>query len=356
MFYNIKRNKLTKSPNPDRNKKSVIRKLLKYFLIGFGSLIVLILIFIGWIYLSYFWGPEASEINDSHPFRAERTREKYLEFYDARAKEWPFDTEERMVSTSYGQTFVRINGPIDAPPMVLLPGGGTPSLMWVKNIEALSEDYRTYALDYIYDWGRSIFTRSVNTPEDLAKWLDELFTALELKENINLVGYSYGGWVASQYLLTYPNRLNKVVLTSPAYTVFPSITELEKKALIGFIPHKSFMRRSLYWACEDMVQTGKGREIDENMLDAHRLAIRCFKTKMPAIMTVLSDDELQRIIVPVLYLAGENEIMYSVNDAVKRLNRLAPDIKTEIVPNTGHCLIFTDPEIVSEKILDFLNH
>ena len=338
------------------NRKSVLRLIIKHFLIGFGALMLMVVSLSAWIYLSYFWGPGAFEINDYHPFRSERTKEKYLEFYDARAKSWPGGSEERMVETSFGQTFMRINGPEDAPPLVLLPGGGESSLMWANNIEALSENYRTYALDHIYDWGRSIYTRRMGCPENLTKWLDELFTALELEDSINLVGYSYGGWLAGQYLLSHPDRLNKVVLSSPAYTVFHGNKEFEKKALIGFIPLKHFMKKSLCWSCEDMVQTEEGRLIAKNMVVDHRLAIRCFKTKMPASMTVLSDDELRCIKTPVLFLAGENEVIYPAKEAVERLNRIAPGIETRIIPNTGHCMIFTHPEIVSEKILDFLEH
>ena len=116
------------------------------------------------------------------------------------------------------------------------------------------------------------------------------------------------------------------------------------------------MKKELYWTCEDMVQTEEGRAFAEDHLDGLRLAIRSFKIKIPASMTVLSDDELGGIDVPVLYIAGENEKMYSVNDAVARLNSLAPGIVTEVIPNTGHCLMFTRPELVSERILDFLNN
>ncbi len=355
MFINFKRGNSKKFPKQNGKKKSLARNLLKYFLIGFGSLMLLVTGCIVWIYLSYFWGPGAFDTNEFHPFRSERTREKYLEYYDNQAKGWPGVSEERTVSTSFGQTFVRINGPEDAPPLVLLPGGGATSLMWSNHIQALSENYRTYALDHIYDWGRSIYTKRMGCPENLTTWLDQLFTALELEDSINLVGYSYGGWLASQYLLVYPDRLHKVVLASPAYTVFHGNKEFEKRALAGFIPLKYFMRRSLCWSCEDMVQTKEGKSMAENMVVDHRLAIRCFKTKMPASMTVLSDDELRCIKNPVLFLAGENEVIYPVEDAVERLERIAPGIRIEIVQNTGHCMVFTNPEIVSEKILDFLN-
>lgn len=301
-------------------------------------------------------GPNAFWINEYHPFRSEMAKKEYLEYYNTKSKEWPLDSEERMVSTSYGQTFVRISGPKDAPTIVLLPGGGTSSLMWKNNIVALSENYRTYALDDIYDWGRSIYTKKMGCTECITKWLDELFTALELEDSINIIGASYGAWKASQYLLAYPERIKKVVFLCPAYTVYYGNKEFEKRAFRGFIPLRYFMKKELYWSCEDMVQTEEGRVIADDHLEGLRLAIRCFKTKIPAAMTVLSDDEMKNIKVPVLYLAGENEKMYSVKNAVKRLNSISPMIKTEVIPNTGHCLMFTYPELVNEKILDFLNN
>jgi pimeloyl-ACP methyl ester carboxylesterase len=48
----------------------------------------------------------------------------------------------------------------------------------------------------------------VKKPDDFVQWLDELFTALEL-DKINLMGFSYGGWQASLYAISFPQRLNR---------------------------------------------------------------------------------------------------------------------------------------------------
>jgi len=335
-------------------KKTFFRKIGRYFLVGYATITAIIIIILIWFYVAYFSGPNAFSINDYHPFKSESAKKEYLEYYDLQSKEWPLDSDNRMVSTSYGQTFVRISGPENAPPVVLLPGGGTTSLMWKNNIEELSKNYRTYALDDIYDWGRSVYTKRMGCSESIVGWLDELFTALELKDSINLIGASYGAWKISQYLNAHPERINKSVFLCPAYTVYWGNKEFEKRVFRGFIPLKYFMKKELYWSCEDMVQTLEGREIADNHLEGLWLAIRSFKTKIPAAMTVLSEDEIKSINTPVLYLAGENEKMYSVEEAVKRLDRISPGIKTEVIPNTGHCLMFTRPDIVNEKILNFL--
>ena len=127
------------------------------------------------------------EITSYHPFKSEKAKERYLKFYDTEAKKWPVDSETRTVDTSYGQTFLRISGPVGTQPLVLLPGINTSSLMWIPNIEALSKYYRTYALDNIYDNGRSVYTRPITSADDFVKWLDKLFNVLEFGDKINLM-------------------------------------------------------------------------------------------------------------------------------------------------------------------------
>jgi len=75
------------------------------------------------------------ELSAYHPFRSPKAKEEYLALYDLRAKRWPVASQTRMVETSYGQTFVRISGAADAPPLVLLSGFSANSLVWVPSIE-----------------------------------------------------------------------------------------------------------------------------------------------------------------------------------------------------------------------------
>lgn len=123
----------------------------------------------------------------------------------------PLPSQERTVPTAYGPTFVRISGPTSAPPIVLLPGAATPSLMWVPNIQALSAEYHTFAVDQIGDFGQSICTKPLRQYNDLLAWLNELLDALDLRGGVNLVGISFGGALAAEYALHFPGRLNKVV-------------------------------------------------------------------------------------------------------------------------------------------------
>jgi pimeloyl-ACP methyl ester carboxylesterase len=206
-----------KSAERSRNSSKVV----KYLLRGLGGITLSVVVFGGWIYFSLFSGPGQMEMSAGHPFKSMEAKERYLAFEDKMARRWPIISEERLVQTSFGRTFMRISGPVDAPPLVLLPGGGSNSFIWSANIAALSKEFRTYALDNIWDFGRSVPTRRIESGRDFTGWLDELFDTLRLGRDIRIIGYSYGGWVASQYVLDHPERLKGAVLVAPAFTVLP---------------------------------------------------------------------------------------------------------------------------------------
>jgi len=295
------------------------------------------------------------EFSEFHPFRSEEAKTQYFAFEDQMAKSWPIQSEECLVQTSFGKTFMRISGPQNAPPLLLLPGGGSNSLIWHANIEALSHEYRTYALDNIYDYGRSIYSRKMENGKDFALWLDELADSLHLENDLRIIGYSYGGWVTSQYALYHSERLKRVVLIAPAFTVLPLTDKYILKMITTLIPVRYFKRKIVYWVWKDLADMGEwGKNLVEQRIDYYQLALKSFKFKQPVNPTVLTDEELRKLTMPVLYLIGENETIYNVHDAVTRLNRVDQEIRTEIINGTGHDLLFTHTKKVNAILLDFL--
>jgi len=291
---------------------------------------------------------------DHHPFKSQKAKEAYLKYYDEKAEQWPITSETQFVDTSFGQTFVRISGPKNSPSLVLLPGDTVNSLDWMPLIEDLSKDYRTYAIDHIYDNGRSIYTCPIKKPDDLVQWLDEFFTELEL-DNINFMGYSYGGWQASLFALSYPERLNKLILLSPASLLRPRIKLLIRAILQYFIHTHYMVKKYCYWMYADSVRKNEEtKKYIDDMITEEILARKCFKKRKLVNPTVLTDKDWQNLKVPTLFLTGENEVIYSAEKAIQHLNDLNPDIKTATASDAGHDLPIVKPEWVTTEVLKFL--
>ena len=63
---------------------------------------------------------------------------------------------------------------------------------------------------------------------------------------------------------------------------------------------------------------------------------------------------MHSISIPTLFLVGEHEVIYPAPEAIDRLNSVAPQIKTELIPNAGHDLTIVQAELVNTKVIEFL--
>ncbi|GAA3805140.1 alpha/beta fold hydrolase [Streptomyces phyllanthi] len=141
----------------------------------------------------------------------------FLAAYDKVMEKWPADREALTVTTRFGATRVNVCGPRDAPPLVLLPGGGgATSASWFANVGVLSRAHRVYAVDLIGEPGRS--TREAGHPlrmaADLTAWLDQVLDGLGA-DTTALCGHSYGAWIALHYTAHAPHRVRRLALLDP---------------------------------------------------------------------------------------------------------------------------------------------
>ncbi|MDJ0706297.1 MAG: alpha/beta hydrolase [Leptolyngbyaceae cyanobacterium MO_188.B28] len=297
------------------------------------------------------------KLKNFHPFRSPEAKATFLDSYDARAKLWPIPSETTTIPTTYGPTFVRISGQAEGPTMVLLHGHSENGLNWLPNIEALSQDYRTYAVDIITDPGRSVYTQILKSADDFAAWLDQLFDGLGLTSGIHLIGLSYGGWLASQYTLRFPRRINKLVLIAPAgIAPFP----LKFISFALFLSLFQFRSRVLFkgltrWMFKDFLANPElGEDAFNAWFDFIYLGLQSHRPQPIMFAKVLTNEELKALPNPTLFLTGENEIIYSVPKTLKRLRTIAPNIVIKVIEQAGHDLPLAQPQQVNHAILDFL--
>jgi pimeloyl-ACP methyl ester carboxylesterase len=289
-----------------------------------------------------------------HPFKSIEAQKQYTAFNDTLSKKWPVPVETKFVETSFGKTFVRISGPAEAPSLVLLPGSSANSLSWRQNAGFLSGSFRIFAVDNINDFGRSIYSREPESADDFSKWLNELFDGLNLQNHINLMGTSYGGWIAAEYALANHGRLDKLILVAPAATVLPLQSGMIFRALLAGI-HPYFSRSFMYWIFADLAnQNESGHQRVEEIIDESTISVKCFKPFKLVLPTVLKDDELKKLNVPTLFIVGQDEKLYSVKKAIGRLNKVAPAIKTELISAAGHDVMVSQADRFNSAVLHFL--
>ena len=103
-------------------------------------------------------------------------------------------------------------------------------------------------------------------------------------------------------------------------------------------------------------QGAQGRAKADQMIKEVVLAAKCFKKRKYVNPTVLSDGDLRKLTVPALYLIGAKEVLYAPDKVVRRLNTVAPQIKTTVIPNASHDITHSQAELVNTAVLDFLQN
>ncbi|MFI7060724.1 alpha/beta fold hydrolase [Kribbella sp. NPDC050124] len=233
---------------------------------------------------------------------------------------WPVPSEQRLVATRQGETFVVSSGPADAPPLVLLHGSASTTLEWIGDVVAWAEHFRVHAVDLLGEPGLSADVRPAL--EDHAEWLDDVLEGLGASEPVSMVGSSLGGWFALDYAIR--RRVAKLALLTPS--------GIGRQKLLVYLP-ALFL---LPWGRWGIVQTmrlvagplpaGEATAYGDFALQIHEH----FKPRRVS-LPIFSDEQLEKL--ELLVVVGGKDRMLDSHETKRRL----PEA-TVLLPDAGHVL------------------
>jgi pimeloyl-ACP methyl ester carboxylesterase len=281
-------------------------------------------------------------------FRSPEAEAGSVEAYDAVLAHWPVPYAEQDLSTRFGPTHVVVSGQQEAMPLVLLHGQDSIATSWIHDVADLAQSFRISAVDTIGDMGKSRPTRLPGNRDDYAAWLLDVLDQLEI-QRANLVGLSYGGFLALNFSLAHPARVEHLVLLAPGIPNFgpPTLRWASCGLPMLAMPSAFTVRRFIRGA------STRGYSSTDPV---HRqMIVGMTSLKHVSFMRpVFTDEELGQLRLPTLLLLGDHEVMYSPEQALARAGRLIPGLEGQIIANAGHMLNSDQPEIVDRLILDFL--
>ncbi|WP_190014151.1 alpha/beta fold hydrolase [Streptomyces lucensis] len=264
---------------------------------------------------------------------------------------WPPDREALTVPTPFGETHVNACGPRDAPPLLLLPGGGTAtSASWYAQAADLSRIRRVYAVDLVGAPGLSARAgdRHPRTVADLAHWLDAVLDGLGVPV-ADVGGHSYGAWIALHHALLSPARVRRLFLLDPTqcFAGYKAAYLLHAlPMLLRPAPHR--VRAFLEW------ETGRAA------LDPDWLRLQEAGARFPAVRPVTSPrpapDALRALEKPVLLLVAASSRTHDPTEVVARAGALLPHVRTAVLPEVSHhALPHAAPDALVRHLIEFLS-
>jgi pimeloyl-ACP methyl ester carboxylesterase len=287
-------------------------------------------------------------------FGSATRKAQYLAKYDAALHLWPVPYETKFMATSYGQTHIIDAGQPDASPLLLLHAGQASSTMWYPNVAHLTSRFHVLALDTIGEPGLSTPTRPNATKDDLANWLQGVMDSLELSR-AHVMGLSRGAWLALNLAMHAPDRLDRLVLLSPAaaFIKLNSFFSAVAQAVMR-MPSRLVARYALNsWVA-------KGYEVNQIFAGQFITGLQYWNWDVnrkgySGIMPCLfNDEELGQIRQPTLLLIGDQDRL-NPPAALERAERTIPHLQAHIIGHAGHFLNMEQPAQVNELVLNFLS-
>lgn len=218
-----------------------------------------------------------------------------------------------------------------------------------------AEGFEVHALD-LRNHGRS-FHSDEFTYAAMAKDLFEYCEGHGL-EQIDLMGHSMGGKVAMLFAVTYPEKVNKLIvadispkfyqphhddilaaLNAVDFSKKPSRADVEEimKPYVPDFGTRQFLMKNLYWKTPDQL--------------AFRFNLGVFNKNRSLVGEPLPENAVFEK--PVLFIRGANSGYVKDEDMVLIAQHF-PAAELETVPNAGHWLHAENPKAFFEKTMAFL--
>jgi len=263
-------------------------------------------------------------------FTTPQAETRFFTAYDRVLARWPVRTESLDLVSEFGSTHAQVCGPEDAPPLILLHGGGATSTVWFANVVDLAQSHRVYAIDTIGDAGRSRADgRPIKNRQDLMTWLDGVLDGLGLL-GAALVGHSYGGWIGLNYALHAPQRVRALALLDPTQCFAGLRTGYLLRA-IPVLAHPTVhgMRRLLSWE-------SAGGALDPTWLELISLGTASFPRSSLVTGPRPEPELLAACTVPTLALFAERSRAHDVDVVARSARQLMPRALISTLPGVSH--------------------
>ncbi|MGW3818404.1 alpha/beta fold hydrolase [Streptomyces sp. NPDC005046] len=269
--------------------------------------------------------------------------------YDTVLRRWPVEVGSVDVPTPYGSTRVHVTGPKDGTPLVLLPGGGTTSVVWFANAGPLAAACRVYAPDLMGDIGRSVHDGApLRGADDLMAWLDTLFDELRL-DGAHLCGHSYGAWIALKYALRAPHRLGRLALLDPTNCFAGlSLGYLVRALPMLLKPSGERVEAFHRWETGRTPEDPAWQTFLGSTATARRSKVVAMRRPKP--------EDLTACAVPALVLLAGRSRAHNVRRVAAEARRLMPGATVALLPNASHHSLPTEqPAVLNHVLTQFLS-
>ncbi len=244
-------------------------------------------------------------------------------------------------------------------PLVLLHGIGSSLHTWDGWTNELKDQFRIIRLDLP---GFGLTGSDSSKTYSMERYISVLHMFLN-ELNISkyyLAGNSLGGWLAWEYVLDYPNEVEKLVLIDAAGFITPDNPPKPLRIL------QKFKKRAAKGAPKFVVRKGLKKAYGDKRLITDELVDRYFELnnrpgnplafyQVATAQYYPQTSRMPEITMPVLIMWGSEDKKWIDVSHAYLFEELLPNDRLIIYDGLGHLPMEEDPETTAKDVREFLN-
>jgi pimeloyl-ACP methyl ester carboxylesterase len=250
-------------------------------------------------------------------------------------------------------------------PLLLIHGYGAGMWVWEQQVEVLSRSHKVYALDLI-GHGFSDRPKIDYTAETYIHFVRNFMDGVGI-EKATLIGNSMGGGIAWAMAISFPERVNQLVLIDcvPPDVLnqvrndsFKTLVALKGIPLLPYLVIGGRSKKSIKWILQECVSDIQ--RITPEMVNRQYQLSRIkgttwvlYSTLNHAEEAIRLKDSFSLIHQPTLLIWGEDDLIFPPSVG-ERLHQAIRGSVFQVIKGSGHIPMWETPEEVNRVILGFL--
>lgn len=246
-------------------------------------------------------------------------------------------------------------------PLILIPGFASGAWTWYCQAEELAKDFRVITYD-----PRGVGRSKIETPADaenlsMQTFVEDVLQILDdLKiEKANVMGASFGGFVAQKLALRFPERVNRLVLACTTAGGVKHVTP-DLEILRSFTPDPKLpigerIRKFFRPAFTEKFHAAKASEVEKvcRLRESNEVAEAVYYAQLEVAFSFDTSDEINTLGHQTLVLTGDADRIVPMENSVNLAEKM-PHATLKIIENGSHMFFIEKAAEFNRAARDFL--
>lgn len=242
-------------------------------------------------------------------------------------------------------------------PLVLVPGFGTGLWIWYRQIPALAERFRVIAFD-----PRGVaLSDKPDEAMQMRGYADDVAALLEALEveSAHVLGASFGGFVAQEFALAYPERTRKLILCCTSFGgprhCPPAPETLQAIASTKGLNTSERVRENLLLAFSPDFVANQSEEVERviALRAENDVPEYAYLRQLQAAMAFNAEERVADIKAPTLVITGDADVIVPHQNSTNLAAKI-PNAKLRVIKGGSHTFFIERPEEFNDAVIRFI--